>query len=84
MPQNTPNTDPPTSSTLRKASFNLPEAELEKLRALAARRQITVTQALREAIADSDFLAAQQDARNDVLIKTADGEISKVHFAGRS
>jgi hypothetical protein len=70
--------------TLRKASFNLPEAELEKLRALAARREITVTQALREAIADSDFLAAQQDARNQVLIKTEDGEVSKVHFAGRS
>ena len=73
-----------SQTPLRKASFNLPEAELEKLRSLAARRQITVTQALREAIADSDFLATQQDARNQVLIKTADGEVSKVHFAGRS
>ncbi len=72
----------PQPST-RKASFNLPEAELDKLRALAERRNITVTQALREAIADSAFLADQQDANNEVLIKTEEGEISKVHFAGR-
>ncbi len=77
--------DKPQSRTPqhRKASFNLPEAELDKLRALADRRDITVTQALREAIADSDFLAAQQDANAEVLIKTQDGEVSKVHFAGR-
>jgi predicted transcriptional regulator len=77
-----PRTQPsPTSRPnprVRKASFNLPEDELEKLRALAARRSITITQALREAIADSEFLARQQDANNELLVKSEDGQTSKV------
>jgi len=74
----TPSNQSEANLRVRKASFNLPEEELEKLRALAARRSITVTQALREAIADSEFLARQQDANNELLIKSQDGQTSRV------
>lgn len=74
---------PKSPSKHRKASFNLPEADLDKLRALAERRSVTITQALREAIADSDFLAPHLEANDGILIKTQGGAVRRVHFAGR-
>lgn len=40
----------------KKASFNLPEEDLAELRRLAAEKNVSVTYALRQAIADSVFL----------------------------
>jgi cobalamin biosynthesis protein CobT len=48
---------------VKKASFNLPEEDLDELRRLAAERNVSVTYALRQAISDSAFL--QDEIIND-------------------
>jgi hypothetical protein len=61
-----------------KASFNLPKDELEQLRQIAEERNITVTQALREALADQRFLLRQAEQNNKVLIEQPDGRLREV------
>ncbi len=51
-----------------KASFNLPKEELDLLREVADRRNINVTQALRQAIAHEAFLADQVSKGSKVLL----------------
>jgi hypothetical protein len=63
-----------------KASFNLPEDELEELREVAAARNLTVTQVLRQAIADELFLLRQVDENNKVLIETPQGDTRQMLF----
>lgn len=69
-----------TKTPLVKASFNLTRDELEELREEAASRGITVTQVLREALADRRFLAAQRAENNKILVESPDGEIERVIF----
>jgi hypothetical protein len=69
-----------TKTPLVKASFNLTRDELEELREVAASRGITVTQVLREALADRRFLAAQRAENNKILVESPDGEIERVIF----
>lgn len=69
-----------SKTPLVKASFNLTESELEELRDVAAARGITVTQVLREALADRRFLADQRAENNKILVESPDGEISRVIF----
>lgn len=65
-----------------KASFNLPEDELDKLRALAASRCVSVTQALRQAIATECFIA-DQPSGSKVLIQPPDSKTAReVVFRG--
>jgi hypothetical protein len=56
-----------------KASFNLPAEELEVLKRLAKERRVSVTQALRQAIADSSFIEEQVKAHNKLIIERTDG-----------
>jgi predicted transcriptional regulator len=63
---------------VRKASFNLPDEELDALRRLAAERNVSVTQALRQAIHDSTFIEEQLREKNKLLIERRDGTIREV------
>lgn len=62
----------------KKASFNLPDEELETLRQLADERKVTVTQALRQAIADSSFIQEQVRQDNKLLVEKKDGSIREI------
>jgi len=62
----------------KKASFNLPDEELETLRQLASERKVTVTQALRQAIADSNFIQDQVRQQNKLLVEKQDGSLREV------
>ena len=62
-----------------KASFNLPERELDALREVARRRAITVTQALRQAIALFVWLANQSE-NSKFLVESPDGTRREVVF----
>lgn len=66
-----------------KTSFNLPEDELQALREEADRRHVTVTQVLREALADHRWLNDQVRQNHKVLIKTSDGEIGEMVLSNR-
>jgi len=70
-----------TTVPVVKVSFNLPEDELEQLRELADARRVSVTQALRQAIATEWFLADQPDG-SKVLIESPDGRVREVVFRG--
>lgn len=63
---------------VKKASFNLPEEELDDLRRLAAERNVSVTQALRQAIADSSFIQDQVREKNKLLVERKNGSIVQV------
>jgi Ribbon-helix-helix protein, copG family len=63
---------------VKKASFNLPEEELRELRRLAAERNVSVTQALRQAIADSSFIERQIRDKNRLLIERQDGTRTEI------
>jgi hypothetical protein len=65
-----------------KASFNLPAGELDRLRALAATRNITVTQALRQAIATECFLAEQPTGSRVLLQNPGERSAREVVFRG--
>lgn len=69
-----------TKTPLVKASFNLTRDELEELREEAASRGITVTQVLREALADRRFLASQRAENNKILVESPNGEVERVIF----
>jgi len=62
-----------------KVSFNLPAEELQGLRELAEKRHVSVTQALRQAIATERFLASQPEG-SKVLIEEPDGRMREVVF----
>jgi hypothetical protein len=63
-----------------KASFNLPAQELEQLKAIASERGITVTQALRQAIADEAYLEEQKKKKNKILIEGRDRDLRELVF----
>jgi hypothetical protein len=75
--------EPETEGTNRvklvKVSFNLPERELAALKEIAKARSISVTQALRQAIALFAFLA-DQPARSRFLVELPDGSRREVIF----
>lgn len=64
---------PASASRIIKVSFNLPAAEVEELRRLAARRGTTVTQALRLALALAVFTDEQLARGSELLVRDADG-----------
>jgi hypothetical protein len=63
---------------VRKASFNLPEEEIEELRRLADERRVSVTQALRQAIQDSSFIQEQVREKSKLLVEKKDGSVREV------
>jgi len=68
-------------SPVVKASFNLPREELAGLKSLAKKRSVSVTQALRQAIATERFLA-EQPAGSRVFIEDPEGNKREVVFRG--
>jgi len=64
-----------------KASFNLPREELDGLKELAKKRHVSVTQALRQAIATERFLS-EQPPGSRVFIEDSDGNRREVVFRG--
>ena len=71
-------TDPPRAKIV-KASFNLPEPELDALRRVARLRHVNVTQALRQAIAILAFLA-DLPRGSRVLVEDPDGSQREIVF----
>ena len=55
-----------------------PTRSSKELRRLAAKRNVSVTQALRQAIADSSFIEQQVEERNKLLIERRDGSVREV------
>jgi hypothetical protein len=66
-----------------KVSFNLPADELDEVRREADRRGVTVTQVLREALADHRWLNEQLSAESKILVKSSDGEVAQMFLPGR-
>ncbi len=74
-------TDPPVEAPdTVKVSFNLPREEAETLSALAAKRGVTITQVLREAIADEALLRREIDAGNKIVVIQSDGTRRELLF----
>lgn len=71
-----------STSEVVKASFNLPEDELDRLRALAAARSVTVTQALRQAIATERFIAEQPEGTKVLIQEPGKRKAREVVFRG--
>jgi predicted transcriptional regulator len=64
---------------VKKASFNLPEEDLAELRRLAKERNVSVTYALRQAIADSAFLQDEVvNQQNKLVVRSKDGSSREV------
>ena len=64
---------------MTKVSFNLPAEDLATLKAIAARRNITVTQALRQAIATEKFVE-DTIQRGGKLLVQRDKTVTEVVF----
>jgi hypothetical protein len=69
------------ASDIVKASFNLPRAELEQLKHLAHRRNIPVTQALRQALVSEQFIQNVADQHGKLLVQESDGSVQEIVFA---
>jgi Ribbon-helix-helix protein, copG family len=64
-----------------RATFALPEDELEALRKIAKRRNISVTDALRQALALDRLILKELDDGKDVILRDAKSELEqKVTF----
>jgi hypothetical protein len=61
-----------------KVSFNLPKDEADELRQLAARRNTTLTQTLRSALANEKLLRDEVDDDGKVLIETKRGRLKEL------
>ena len=65
-----------------KLSFNLPQPELDSLKSLAEARGITMTHALRQAIATEVLLDSEISDGSKVIIESRDGVRREVIFRG--
>jgi len=80
---------PETSSSSRKhereplvkASFNLPQSELDALKQLADRRSTSATQVFRQALASELFLQELADQHSKLLVQDSDRSIQQVVFS---
>jgi hypothetical protein len=61
-----------------KITFNLPNNELEELKALAARRGWTMTTTIRRSLGLQVFVSEEEDKGNRLLIKQPDGTLQLV------
>jgi hypothetical protein len=64
-----------------KASFNLPESELNALKRLADRRSTSATQVLRQAIESELFIQELAEHGAKVLVQDSDKTIRQVVFS---
>ena len=63
-----------------KMSVNLPDEAVENLRAIAEKNGITLTAALRQAIANEKFLEDELDNGGKLLIESDKGPLRQVVF----
>jgi hypothetical protein len=61
-----------------KVTVNLPEATVEALKVIAARRGTTLTEAIQESIDMNKFLLDREVQQGKVLIELADGKFERV------
>ena len=61
-----------------KVTVNLPEATVDALKAIAARRGTTMTEAIQESIDMNKFLLDSEIQQGKVLIERADGKFERV------
>jgi len=61
-----------------KVTVNLPEATVEALKVIAARRGTTMTEAIQESIDMNKFLLDREVQQGKVLIELADGKFERV------
>lgn len=66
--------------SLIKTTLNLPRDELEALKQLAARRVISITQALRQAIQTELFVQNLVDQGGKLLVQLPDGDLQQLVF----
>lgn len=64
-----------------KVSFNLPRIELGRLKDLARRRSIPVTQALRQAIISELYIQSIADRGAKLLVREKDGSMQEIVFS---
>jgi predicted transcriptional regulator len=64
-----------------KMSVNLPDEAVENLRQIAEKNGITLTAALRQAIANEKFLEDQLQSDSKLLIEDKDKSIRQVVFS---
>ena len=66
----------------KKATFTLPDDDIDTLRRLAREREMTVTATLRRAIATEAFLEKERQQGSRLLIEKADGKIVEIVIIG--
>jgi hypothetical protein len=64
-----------------KASFNLPESELNELKRLAVRRSMSATQVLRQALTSEVFIQELADRGAKLLVQEPNRPIQQIVFA---
>jgi hypothetical protein len=65
-----------------KATFNLPEEDIEALRRSARAHHTTVTSILRRAIATQLFVDQERETGGKLLVEKPDGKIREVVMVG--
>ncbi|MDQ6603397.1 MAG: ribbon-helix-helix protein, CopG family [Chloroflexota bacterium] len=63
-----------------KVTVNLPDESVQALKAIADQRQITMTEALRQAIASEQFLQAEIQKGSTVIVQDADNTQRQIVF----
>ncbi len=63
-----------------KTSLNLPEAAVEALKLIAAKRGTTMAEVVRQAIATEKFLVDEVEKGNKILIEDKDRSVRQVVF----
>ena len=63
-----------------RTTVNLPEGEYAALKALADRREISFTHALRQAIQSELFIQSLTDSNTKLLAQTPEGELRELVF----
>ncbi len=66
----------------RKVTVNLPESTIEALTSVADKRGITMTEAIRQAIANEKFLQDVREEGSQILIKDVGNKLQQVRFVG--
>jgi predicted transcriptional regulator len=65
---------------MKKVTVNLSDETIEDLREVANRRGITLTEAIRQAIATEKFVQDERDGGGKILIEKPGGRVREVEF----
>ncbi|MCI0634934.1 MAG: ribbon-helix-helix domain-containing protein [Actinobacteria bacterium] len=65
---------------MKKVTVNLSDETIEDLKAVAEKRGITLTEAIRKAIATEKFVQDERDEGAKILIEKPGGRVREVEF----